>query len=79
MLGSGFNTFAVMEDYKTHMTNGSQHSGIFLSQLSRDDGADCISDISSLYNPMEDRQTELWQAGEDWDSKINQRNGPIGR
>ncbi len=45
------------EDYKTKMTNGSGAEAL-LSQLSRDDGADCISDISSLYNPKEDRQTD---------------------
>lgn len=37
------------------MTNGSQGSAIFISF--EDDGADCISDISSLYNPKEDTQT----------------------
>lgn len=31
MPGSDFNTFAVTEDYETQMTNGSGHSGIFVS------------------------------------------------
>lgn len=56
MSGSGFNTFAVTVDYETQMTRGSQ---AFLFQLSRDDGADCISDISSLYNPREGGQSAM--------------------
>lgn len=34
----------------------------FLSQLSTDDGADCISDISWLYNPKAGKQTDRWKA-----------------
>lgn len=63
MPGSNFNTFAVTEDYKSqNKWGGGQVPSIlpFLSQLSGDDGADCISDISSLYNPKEDRQTESY-------------------
>lgn len=54
------------EDYKTQNKQRGQVPSIlpFLSQLSGDDGADCISDIYSLYNPKEDRHTESYGVAE---------------
>lgn len=50
------------EDYETQNKWKGQVPSVkpFLFQLSRDDGADCISDIYSLHNPREDRQTECY-------------------
>lgn len=51
-----FNTFTVTGDYKTQnkwLPVFSHFCPVF--QLSGDDGADCNSDISSLYNPSKGR------------------------